>query len=122
MIDIENYIGNEFKKNKLLLFVVPNDWLHNFHQTIRALFSSVVGNGLNLIIENEKIDVSFEHRANGHNSNEYACHPCDKSRDGLFIYQSGTLRKQEDINNFHSNKPPFDDLNNNSELKKEWAK
>ncbi|KAM9994351.1 hypothetical protein ACTFIZ_007580 [Dictyostelium cf. discoideum] len=134
MIDIENYIGNEFKKNKLLLFVVPNDWLHNFHQTIRALFSSVVGNGFSLNIENEQIDVvPFgltmdipEFRAscklNGHNSNEYACHTCDKSRDGLFICQSGTLRKQEDINNFHSTKPPFDDLNNNSELKKEWEK
>ncbi|KAM9993129.1 hypothetical protein ACTFIZ_011091 [Dictyostelium cf. discoideum] len=134
MIDIENYIGNEFKKNKLLLFVVPNDWLHNFHQTIRALFSSVVGNGFSLNIENEQIDVvPFgltmdipEFRAscklNGQNSNEYACHTCDKSRDGLFICQSGTLRKQEDINNFHSTKPPFDDLNNNSELKKEWEK
>ncbi|EAL73780.1 hypothetical protein DDB_G0267348 [Dictyostelium discoideum AX4] len=103
MLDIENYIGNEFKNNKLLLFVVPNDWLLNFHQTIMTLFSSFIGIGFNLIIENEQIDVVPlgltmdipEFRAscklNGHNSNEYSCHTCDKPRDGLFICQSGTL-------------------------------
>ncbi|EAL60375.1 hypothetical protein DDB_G0294226, partial [Dictyostelium discoideum AX4] len=134
MLDIENYIGNEFKNNKLLLFVVPNDWLLNFHQTIRALFSSFIGNGFNLIIENEQIDVvPFgltmdipEFRAscklNGHNSNEYACHTCDKPRDGLFICKSGTLRKQEDITNFHSTKPNYAELNADIELKKVWEK
>ncbi|KAM9951189.1 hypothetical protein ACTFIT_012295 [Dictyostelium discoideum] len=121
MLDIENYIGNEFKNNKLLLFVVPNDWLLNFHQTIRALFSSFIGNGFNLIIENEQIDVvPFgltmdipEFRAscklNGHNSNEYACHTCDKPRD-------------EDITNFHSTKPNYAELNADIELKKVWEK
>ncbi|KAM9955338.1 hypothetical protein ACTFIR_002879, partial [Dictyostelium discoideum] len=130
MLDIENYTGNEFKNNKLLLFVVPNDWLHNFHQTIRALFSSFIGNGFKVIIENEQIDVvPFgltmdipEFRAscklNGHNSNEYACHTCDKPRDGLFICQSGTLRKQEDITNFHSTKPTYAELNDDIKLKK----
>ncbi|KAM9952526.1 hypothetical protein ACTFIR_007580 [Dictyostelium discoideum] len=134
MLDIENYTGNEFKNNKLLLFVVPNDWLHNFHQTIRALFSSFIGNGFKVIIENEQIDVvPFrltidipEFRAscklNGHNSNEYACHTCDKPRDGLFICQSGTLRKQEDITNFHSTKPTYAELNDDIELKKVWEK
>ncbi|KAM9962787.1 hypothetical protein ACTFIR_005704 [Dictyostelium discoideum] len=133
MLDIENYTGNEFKNNKLLLFVVPNDWLHNFHQTIRALFSSFIGNGFKVIIENEQIDVvPFgltmdipEFRAscklNGHNSNEYACHTCDKPRDGLFICQSGTLRKQEDITNFHSTKPTYAELNDDIELKKVWT-
>ncbi|EAL60447.1 hypothetical protein DDB_G0294010 [Dictyostelium discoideum AX4] len=134
MLDIENYIGNEFKNNKLLLFVVPNDWLLNFHQTIRALFSSFIGNGFNLIIENEQIDVvPFgltmdipEFRAscklNGHSSNEYSCHTCDKPRDGLFICKSGTLRKQEDITNFHSTKPNYAELNADIELKKVWEK
>ncbi|KAM9948413.1 hypothetical protein ACTFIT_001763 [Dictyostelium discoideum] len=113
---------------------LPNDWLLNFHQTIRALFSSFIGNGFNLIIENEQIDVvPFgltmdipEFRAscklNGHNSNEYACHTCDKPRDGLFICKSGTLRKQEDITNFHSTKPNYAELNADIELKKVWEK
>ncbi|KAM9948559.1 hypothetical protein ACTFIT_009757 [Dictyostelium discoideum] len=99
-----------------------------------ALFSSFIGNGFNLIIENEQIDVvPFgltmdipEFRAscklNGHNSNEYACHTCDNSIDGLFICQSGTLRKQEDITNFHSIKPNYAELNADIELKKVWEK
>ncbi|KAM9954885.1 hypothetical protein ACTFIW_000988 [Dictyostelium discoideum] len=130
MVEIENYIGDEFKKNKLLLFVVPNDWLQNFHQTIRALFSTLLGNGFNLQIGNEQIDVGTidipEFRTscklNGHNSNEYACHTCDKSRDGLFICQAGTLRKQEDITNFHSTKPKYDELYNDIELNQVWEK
>ncbi|KAM9951200.1 hypothetical protein ACTFIT_012306 [Dictyostelium discoideum] len=134
MLDIENYIGNEFKNNKLLLFEVPNDWLLNFHLTIRALFSSFIGNGFILIIKNEQIDVvPFgltmdipEFRAscklNGHNSNEYACHTCDKPRDGLFICKSGTLRKQEDITKFHSTKLNYAELNADIELKKVWEK
>ncbi|KAM9992227.1 hypothetical protein ACTFIY_009679 [Dictyostelium cf. discoideum] len=68
MIDIENYIGNEFKKNKLLIFV--------------GIVLIIRGNGFNLNIESEQIDVvPFvftmdipEFRAscklNGHNSNE----------------------------------------------------
>ncbi|KAM9967241.1 hypothetical protein ACTFIR_007481 [Dictyostelium discoideum] len=134
MLDIENYTGNEFKNNKLLLCVVPNDWLHNFHQTIRALFSSFIGNGFKVIIENEQIDVvpfgltmdipEFRSscKLNGHNSNECACHTCDKPRDVLFICQSGTLRKQEDITNFHSTKPTYAELNDDIELKKVWEK
>ncbi|KAM9967221.1 hypothetical protein ACTFIR_007461 [Dictyostelium discoideum] len=61
-------------------------------------------------------------KLNGHISNEYACHTCDKSRDGLFICQSGTLRKQEDITNFHSTKPKYDELYNDIELKQVWEK
>ncbi|KAM9975745.1 hypothetical protein ACTFIW_000021, partial [Dictyostelium discoideum] len=61
-------------------------------------------------------------KLNGHNSNEYSCHTCDKSRDGLFICQSGTLRKQEDITNFHSTKPKYDELYNDIELKQVWEK
>ncbi|KAM9975652.1 hypothetical protein ACTFIW_000769 [Dictyostelium discoideum] len=134
MVEIENYIGEEFKKNKLLLFVVPNDWLQNFHQTIRALFSTLLCNGFNLQIGNEQIDVvpfgltmdipefRTSCKLNGHNSNEYACHTCDKSRDGLFICQSGTLRKQEDITNFHSTKPKYGELYNDIELKQVWEK
>ncbi|KAM9975422.1 hypothetical protein ACTFIW_013304 [Dictyostelium discoideum] len=134
MVEIENYIGDEFNKNKLLLFVVPNDWLQNFHQTIRALFSTLLCNGFNLQIGNEQIDVvpfgltmdipefRTSCKLNRHNSNEYACHTCDKSRDGLFICQSGTLRKQEDITNFHSTKPKYDELYNDIELKQVWEK
>ncbi|KAM9950928.1 hypothetical protein ACTFIT_001910 [Dictyostelium discoideum] len=136
--------GQQFKdlknknKNKIVLLRIftdiPNDWLLNFHQTIRALFSSFIGNGFNLIIENEQIDVvPFgltmdipEFRAscklNGHNPNEYACHTCDKPRYGLFICKSGTLRKQEDITNFHSTKPNYAELNADIELKKVWEK
>ncbi|KAM9957110.1 hypothetical protein ACTFIR_003847 [Dictyostelium discoideum] len=94
-----------------------------------ALFSTLLGNGFNLRIGNEQIDVvpfgltmdipefRTSCKLNGHNSNEYACHTCDKSRDGLFICQSGTLRKQEDITNFHSTKPKYDELYNDIELK-----
>ncbi|KAM9945055.1 hypothetical protein ACTFIT_003306 [Dictyostelium discoideum] len=134
--------GQQFKdlknKNKNIIVLlriftdIPNDWLLNFHQTIMALFSSFIGNGFNLIIENEQIDVvPFgltmdipEFRAscklNGHNSNEYACHTCDQPRDGLFICKSGTLRKQEDITNFHSTKPNYAELNADIELKKTY--
>ncbi|EAL73832.1 hypothetical protein DDB_G0267190 [Dictyostelium discoideum AX4] len=61
-------------------------------------------------------------KLNGHNSNEYACHTCDKPRDGLFICHSGTLTKQEDITNFHSTKPNYAELNADIELKKIWEK
>ncbi|EAL73788.1 hypothetical protein DDB_G0267302 [Dictyostelium discoideum AX4] len=50
-------------------------------------------------------------KLNGHNSNEYACHTCDNPIDGLYICKSGTLRKQEDITNFHSIKPNYAELN-----------
>ncbi|KAM9975713.1 hypothetical protein ACTFIW_003662 [Dictyostelium discoideum] len=119
MVEIENYIGDEFKKI-------------NYYYL--ALFSTLLCNGFNLQIGNEQIDVvpfgltmdipefRTSCKLNGHNSNEYACHTCDKSRDGLFICQSGTLRKQEDITNFHSTKPKYDELYNDIELKQVWEK
>ncbi|KAM9974088.1 hypothetical protein ACTFIR_009430 [Dictyostelium discoideum] len=135
--DFENGIYTNFKKgeqftslkkinkNKIVLLRIFSDSMqcnNKKYYTIIALFSTLLGNGFNLQIGKEQIDVvpfgltmdipefRTSCKLNVHNSNEYACHTCDKSRDGLFICQSGTSRKQKDITNFHSTKPKYDEV------------
>ncbi|KAM9975945.1 hypothetical protein ACTFIR_009786 [Dictyostelium discoideum] len=125
MVDFENYIGPFFKNNKIVLFIVPKEWFHNIHQTIKKLFSAQFNNKL-IIKDNNGNDYEIipygltmdipefrsSCRINHYNCNEFSCHTCDKPRGADYLLKEGNYRNQKDIIDFHNSKPNKQDFSN----------
>ncbi|EAL61834.1 hypothetical protein DDB_G0291215 [Dictyostelium discoideum AX4] len=117
MVDFENYNGPFFKNNKIVLFIVPKEWFHNIHQTIKKLFSAQFNNKL-IIKDNNGNDYEIipygltmdipefrsSCRINHYNCNEFSCHTCDKLRGVDYLLKEGNYRNQKDIIDFHNSK------------------
>ncbi|KAM9957030.1 hypothetical protein ACTFIR_003767 [Dictyostelium discoideum] len=113
MVDFENYIGPFFKNNKIVLFIVPKEWFHNIHQTIKKLFSAQFNNKL-IIKDNNGNDYEIipygltmdipefrsSCRINHYNCNEFSCHTCDKPRGADYLLKEGNYRNQKDKINY----------------------
>ncbi|KAM9954744.1 hypothetical protein ACTFIW_003344 [Dictyostelium discoideum] len=125
MVDFENYIGPFFKNNKIVLFIVPKEWFHNIHQTLKKLFSAQFNNKL-IIKDNNGNDYEIipygltmdipefrsSCRINHYNCNEFSCHTCDKPRGADYLLKEGNYRNQKDIIDFHNSKPNKQDFSN----------
>ncbi|KAM9948569.1 hypothetical protein ACTFIT_009767 [Dictyostelium discoideum] len=125
MVDFENYNGPFFKNNKIVLFIVPKEWFHNIHQTIKKLFSAQFNNKL-IIKDNNGNDYEIipygltmdipefrsSCRINHYNCNEFSCHTCDKARGVDYLLKEGNYRNQKDIIDFHNSKPNKQDFLN----------
>ncbi|KAM9941683.1 hypothetical protein ACTFIT_005043 [Dictyostelium discoideum] len=125
MVDFENYNGPFFKNNKIVLFIVPKEWFHNIHQTIKKLFSAQFNNKL-IIKDNNGNDYEIipygltmdipefrsSCRINHYNCNEFSCHTCDKLRGVDYLLKEGNYRNQKDIIDFHNSKPNKQDFLN----------
>ncbi|KAM9974110.1 hypothetical protein ACTFIR_009452 [Dictyostelium discoideum] len=125
MVDFENYFGPFFKNNKIVLFIVPKEWFHNIHQTIKKLFSAQFNNKL-IIKDNNGNDYEIipygltmdipefrsSCRINHYNCNEFSCHTCDKPRGADYLLKEGNYRNQKDIIDFHNSKPNKQDFSN----------
>ncbi|KAM9985715.1 hypothetical protein ACTFIZ_008615 [Dictyostelium cf. discoideum] len=126
MIDFENYFGPFFKNNKIVLFIVPKEWFHNIHQTIKKIFSNQFNNNKLKIKDNNGNDYEIipfgltmdipefrsSCRINHYNCNEYSCHTCDKPRGIDYLLKEGNFRNQKDIIDFHNSKPNKQDFLN----------
>ncbi|KAM9955079.1 hypothetical protein ACTFIW_008743 [Dictyostelium discoideum] len=105
MVDFENYIGPFFKNNKIVLFIVPKEWFHNIHQTLKKLFSAQFNN--KLIIKDN-------------NGNDYEIIPYGLTMDipefrsscADYLLKEGNYRNQKDIIDFHNSKPNKQDFSN----------
>ncbi|KAM9943633.1 hypothetical protein ACTFIT_007031 [Dictyostelium discoideum] len=125
MVDFENYNGPFFKNNKIVLFIVPKEWFHNIHQTIKKLFSAQFNNKL-IIKDNNGNDYEIipygltmdipefrsSCRINHYYCNEFSCHTCDKPRGVDYLLKEGNYRNQKDIIDFHNSKPNKQDFLN----------
>ncbi|KAM9954968.1 hypothetical protein ACTFIW_000798 [Dictyostelium discoideum] len=125
MVDFENYIGPFFKNNKIVLFIVPKEWFHNIHQTLKKLFSAQFNNKL-IIKDNNGNDYEIipygltmdipefrsSCRINHYMCNEFSCHTCDKPRGADYLLKEGNYRNQKDIIDFHNSKPNKQDFSN----------
>ncbi|KAM9943647.1 hypothetical protein ACTFIT_001936 [Dictyostelium discoideum] len=123
MVDFENYVGPFFKNNKIVLFIVPKEWFHNIHQTIKKLFSAQFNNKL-IIKDNNGNDYEIipygltmdipEFRSSSILKVilKFSCLTCDRSRGVDYLLKEGNYRNQKDIIDFHNSKPNKQDFLN----------
>ncbi|EAL73774.1 hypothetical protein DDB_G0267336 [Dictyostelium discoideum AX4] len=125
LVDFENYVGPFFKNNKIVFFIVPKEWFHNIHQTIKKLFSAQFNNKLKIKDNNENdyeiipygltmhiTEFRSSCRINHYNCNDFSCHTCDKPRGVDYLLKEGNFRNQKDIIDFHNSKPNKQDFSN----------